>query len=67
MPPYLVPDRVKHAQNRARHSGIAIGHFNEPATVQIPCPASHVDFQADTMIGVLSIAQSTFNEQDLGS
>ena len=58
---------VKAAQNRAGTGGIAIGHLDKPETVQIPSTASHVDFRADLTIGVLSIAGSTFNEQDPGA
>ena len=67
MPPYFVPDWVNAAQTRAGTGGIAIGHFDMLQTVQIPSAASRVDFRADTTIGVLSIAWSTFNEQDPGA
>ena len=67
MPPYSVSDWANAAQNRAGTGGIAIGHLDNLQTVQIPSAASRVDFRADTTIGVLSIAQCTFNKQDPGA
>ena len=68
MPPYFVPDWAKAAQNRTGTAGIAIGHFDKlQETVQIPSAANRVAFWADTLIGVMSIARSTFNEQHLGA
>ena len=58
------PGWVKDAQNRAGTGGIAISNFDDLETVQIPSAGGRVDFRPDTTIGVLSIARSTFNEQD---